>query len=73
MLAKLGLSTNSKKIDGKRYYEVKADDWDCMIKYIQQRKAKNIHTLRLIEGSPVFYMRDLQTDEYVQDSRKQAF
>jgi hypothetical protein len=73
LLAKLGLSTNSKKIDGKRYYEVKADDWDCMIKYIQQRKAKNIHTLRLIEGSPVFYMRDLQTDEYVQDSRKQAF
>jgi len=73
LLAKLGLRTNSKKIDGKRYYEVKADDWDCMIKYIQQRKAKNIHTLRLIEGSPVFYMRDLQTDEYVQDSRKRAF
>ena len=73
LLAKLGLSTNSKKIDGKRYYEVKADDWDCMIKYIQQRKAKNIHTLRLIEGSPVFYMRDLETDKYLQDSRKQAF
>lgn len=73
LLAKLGLRTNSKKRDGKRYYEVKADDWDCMINYIQQRKAKNIHTLTMVNGSPVFYMRDLQTDEYVQDSRKQAF
>ena len=72
LLAKLGLSTNSKKIDGKRYYQVKADDWDCMINYIQQRKAKNIHTLRLVDGSPVFYMRDMETDEYIQNSRKQA-
>ena len=43
-----------------------------MINYIQQRKAKNIHTLRLVDGSPVFYMRDMETDEYIQNSRKQA-
>lgn len=68
LLDKLGLETTSEKSEGKRHYSIKPDSWECMANYTKQRKAKDIHPLRISEAQ----IEHLETDRMMRQYQKCA-
>ena len=63
LIKRLGLDTKATQTRQGRTYSIKEDSWQCMERYIQNRKSKRINALNIGDAAKVFTFAEMTEDE----------